>query len=89
MSGSSRAKDTRDFALLEAFLEMLAAERGASVNTLAAYRRDLTDFRAIIGDLATATARQVHAYLGGLTARGFAANSQARRLSALPCRRSA
>ena len=28
---------------IESFLEMLAAERGASVNTLAAYRRDLED----------------------------------------------
>lgn len=78
-----RGNSTRDSALLEAFLEMLAAERGASANTLAAYRRDLTDFRTIAGDLATATALQVHAYLGGLTTRGLAANSQARRLSAL------
>jgi integrase/recombinase XerD len=62
---------------------MLAAERGASANTLAAYRRDLMDFRGKSGDAATATQRQVHAYLGGLTTRGFAANSQARRLSAL------
>jgi integrase/recombinase XerD len=69
--------------VLEAFLEMLAAERGASANTLAAYRRDLMDFRASIGALATATSQQVHAYLGSLTTRGFAANSQARRLSAL------
>ena len=29
---------------LEAFLEMLAAERGAAANTLQAYRRDLEDF---------------------------------------------
>lgn len=62
---------------------MLAAERGASANTLAAYRRDLMDFRQNIGVMATASARQVHVYLGGLTARGFAANSHARRLSAL------
>jgi integrase/recombinase XerD len=30
--------------LLEAFLEMLSAERGAAVHTLDAYRRDLLDF---------------------------------------------
>ena len=29
---------------VEAFLEMLAAERGAAQNTLQAYRRDLEDF---------------------------------------------
>src|SRR4051812_32388914 len=29
---------------LEAFLEMMSAERGAAANTLAAYRRDLLDY---------------------------------------------
>ncbi|MEG9862335.1 MAG: site-specific integrase [Parvularculales bacterium] len=33
----------RDDRHIEAFLEMLSAERGARDNTLAAYRRDLTD----------------------------------------------
>ncbi|MEL7444903.1 MAG: tyrosine recombinase [Pseudomonadota bacterium] len=37
-----------------AFLDMLAAERGAAANTLAAYRRDLEGAEEIIGDLATA-----------------------------------
>ena len=32
--------------LIEAFLEMMSAERGAGANTLAAYGRDLTDFAA-------------------------------------------
>ena len=32
--------------LIELFLDMIAAERGASVNTLDAYRRDLADFSA-------------------------------------------
>ena len=32
--------------LIELFLDMIAAERGASANTLDAYRRDLTDFAA-------------------------------------------
>jgi hypothetical protein len=35
-----------DQALIELFLDMLAAERGASRNTLAAYARDLADFSA-------------------------------------------
>ena len=34
----------------ESFLEMMAAERGAAVNTLAAYRRDLEDL--VLGRLA-------------------------------------
>ncbi len=37
-----------------AFLDMLAAERGAAVNTLAAYRRDLEGAEELIGDLADA-----------------------------------
>lgn len=38
----------------EAFLVMLAAERGAAGNTLAAYRRDLDGAEGAIGDLAAA-----------------------------------
>lgn len=37
-----------------AFLEMLAAERGAAANTLAAYRRDLAGAEELIGSLAEA-----------------------------------
>ena len=33
-----------DAELIEAFLDMMSAERGASINTMAAYRRDLLDF---------------------------------------------
>ncbi len=73
----------RDGALQEAFLEMLAAERGASANTLSAYRRDLEDFRERAGRLADATAADVRLYLAGMAGRGLAATSQARRLSAL------
>ena len=35
-----------DETAIELFLDMLAAERGAGENTLAAYRRDLADFSA-------------------------------------------
>ena len=73
----------RDGALQEAFLEMLAAERGASPNTLAAYRRDLDDFVAHGGRLAAATAASIRRYISDLPGRGFAPASQARRLSAL------
>jgi integrase/recombinase XerD len=39
-------------AATEAFIAMLAAERGAALNTLAAYRRDLEGAEEVIGDLA-------------------------------------
>lgn len=41
---------------VEAFLAMLAAERGAAPNTIAAYRRDLDGVAALIGDPAVADA---------------------------------
>ena len=83
MTDNSGGKGARDAGLLEAFLEMLAAERGASLNTLAAYRRDLEDFRAKAGSLAKASSESVRTYLSDLSGRGLAAASQARRLSAL------
>lgn len=72
---------------VEAFLEMLAAERGAARNTLAAYAADLNDFAAF----AAARGRAVHAadaptlraWVESLAAAGFAARTQARRLSAI------
>ena len=39
---------------IDAFLQMLAAERGAAANTLAAYRRDLEGAEDLLGDLAAA-----------------------------------
>lgn len=66
--------------LIENFLDMMAAERGAGANTLAAYRRDLLDF-AGHADPATATRADVRAFLAGLS--GMAASTQARKLSAL------
>jgi integrase/recombinase XerD len=74
-------------ARIEAFLEMMSAERGASANTLASYRRDLEDAADFFGasrrNLADATSADIRTYLEELTARGFARTSQARRLSAL------
>ncbi len=72
---------------IDAFLEMLAAERGAAANTLAAYRSDLKDFERSMswvgGDPAAATRDQVADYLAALAKSGVAARTQARRLSAL------
>ena len=73
--------------LIELFLDMLAAERGVAANTLAAYRRDLSDFAAALagrgGSLTTASNEQVRAYLQTLSRRGLVAASVARRLSAI------
>jgi integrase/recombinase XerD len=71
-------------ARIDAFLEMMSAERGAAENTLASYRRDLEDAAATIpGGLAGADTAGLRAYLAGIAAQGFAPTSQARKLSAL------
>jgi integrase/recombinase XerD len=68
--------------LIETFLDMMSAERGAGLNTLAAYRRDLLDF-AGHADPAKASREQVRQFLTGLSTSGLAASTQARKLSAL------
>ncbi|MEX1306296.1 MAG: site-specific tyrosine recombinase XerD [Rhodovibrionaceae bacterium] len=70
---------------IESFLEMLAAERGAALNTLEAYRRDLRDFSATLGGcpVEEAGSEAIRAYLAKLSASGLAARTLARRLSAL------
>ena len=73
---------------LESFLEMLAAERGAAPNTLAAYRADLLDFaafarRAGAEDWAAAGPETLRDYLRSLADTGLAPRTAARRLSAL------
>ncbi|TPO10198.1 site-specific tyrosine recombinase XerD, partial [Mesorhizobium sp. B1-1-5] len=71
-------------ARIEAFLEMMSAERGAAENTLSSYRRDLDDAsEAIKGGLAGAGSADIRAYLDDIAARGFAPTSQARKLSAI------
>ena len=66
---------------IDAFLEMLAAERAAAANTLAAYRRDLAGAEGLIGDLATAD-RAALARLGQRWA-DLAPSTVARKASAL------
>jgi integrase/recombinase XerD len=68
-------------AATEAFLAMLAAERGAALNTLAAYRRDLDGAEDAIGDLADAS-RDAVASLAGEW-HSLAPSSVARKASAL------
>src|SRR4051812_34757983 len=73
--------------LIESFLDMMGAERGAGANTLAAYRRDLMDLAGHLGskgaDPAKAGRDEVRAFLAGLSSSGLAASTQARKLSAL------
>ncbi|MDZ4381944.1 MAG: site-specific tyrosine recombinase XerD [Parvibaculum sp.] len=72
---------------LEAFLEMLSAERGAARNTLDAYERDLKDFTAFLAargkPVTSAVAKDIRDYLEGLSAQGLSASTAARRLSAI------
>ncbi|GAB4227499.1 MAG: site-specific tyrosine recombinase XerD [Methyloligellaceae bacterium] len=72
---------------LNLFLDMMAAERGASDNTLQSYRRDLSDFIAFLTargrSPATASAQDITAFLESLAARGLSGATRARRLSAV------
>ncbi|PYB73978.1 site-specific tyrosine recombinase XerD [Rhizobium wuzhouense] len=80
MSDLSRAR-------VDAFLEMLSAERGAAANTLLSYERDLEDLASFLSgrkvSVGNATRDDLVAYLADLSRRGFQPTSQARRLSAM------
>ncbi len=69
------------------FLEALSAERGASLNTMHAYRRDLDDFAAFLrsGDLdfVGADSNSIQDYLSHLSLAGMSRSTTARRLSSL------
>lgn len=71
----------------EAFLEMLAAERGASLNTQLAYGRDLAQLRdwlSIKGiEMATADEAALRGYLAALSRAQVSPATAARRLSCL------
>lgn len=70
---------------VEAFLEMMAVERGASPRTLDAYRRDLADLCAHLkgADPSRCTDADLRAYVHAMAAQGLAARTAARRLSCL------
>lgn len=73
--------------LLDGFLEMASAERGAAANTLAAYRRDIEDFLGFLAgagtDALAAGPETLRAYGRDLADRGFKESSTARRISAV------
>jgi integrase/recombinase XerD len=72
---------------LEAFLEMLAAERGSARLTLVAYRSDLFDLMKFLGDrgvaLEATDALSLHSYLTSATTARLAPRTLARRISAM------
>ena len=72
---------------VEAFLEMMAAERGAARHTLDAYRRDLADFAGFLArrsaDLTAAGADDIRRYLAALADAGLKPATTARRLAAI------
>jgi integrase/recombinase XerD len=73
--------------IVERFLDMLSAERGASANTLDAYSRDLAHFAAFVHktdrSLEGASAEDITSFITQMVEEGLAASSRARRLSAL------
>ena len=72
---------------IDAFLEMLAAERGAARNTLLAYHADLGDFAGFAAARGIGTGRADEAllrdWLVAQSTAGLSARTAARRLSAL------
>jgi integrase/recombinase XerD len=76
-----------DARLIDGFLEMIAAERGAARNTLEAYRRDVADYAAHLAgagsSLLAADAAVLRGYLAALDAAGLKPATAARRLSAV------
>jgi integrase/recombinase XerD len=83
-AGAARHSDERLSAL---YLDMLAAERGAGTNTLAAYGRDLADFsrhlKTARSSIAKAGTDDLRGYLVELSQRGLRVTTVARRLSAI------
>lgn len=77
----------RGSSYLEAFLEMLSAERGVAQNTLDGYGRDLEEFTSFMAarakDLHQAASDDIKSFLADQQAQGFAARTSARKLSAL------
>ncbi len=86
-SKAARTAKPHDERLVALFLDMLAAERGAEKNTLAAYGRDLADFISYLGgvgrSVASAATGDLRAYLSDLAKRDLRPATVARRLSAV------
>ncbi len=77
----------QDSLLIESFLEMMSAERGASPNTLSAYGRDLEGFSSFIANrqnsIQRADSEIIRTWISHLAQNSLSASSQARKLSSL------
>ena len=77
----------KEFHLVEAFLEMMSAERGAAKNTLSSYERDLRSYGEHLLDkgslFSKAQVIHVETHLQNLSAEGLSASTQARHLSSI------
>ncbi|HYM99694.1 MAG TPA: site-specific tyrosine recombinase XerD [Aestuariivirgaceae bacterium] len=86
-NSSNRPGAGQDGRLIDQFLEMMSAERGASRNTLEAYGRDVADYALFLGEIGvsirSAKIEDVRAYLSALAKRQLAKTSAARKLSAV------
>jgi len=87
MKKSDSNEMARDNRLIDRFLEMMSAERGAAQNTLAAYQRDLSAYAAFLNaagsGLQVAKAEHIRNYLAALDAEGLKSSTAARKLSAV------
>lgn len=81
------SKNHKNERQIEAFLEMMSAERGAAINTLEGYSRDLHDYASFLAgkkvELTQASSDQIRNYLEFLNDQGLAASTRQRRLSAV------
>jgi integrase/recombinase XerD len=77
------ARDAAHAPRIEAFLEMLAAERGAAALTISAYATDLDDLTSFFeADIAQASSEDLRRYFAARAEAGMGARTAARRLSA-------
>jgi integrase/recombinase XerD len=83
-SAKLHARSSRD---LVAFLDYIIVEKGLAANTIAAYRRDLSEFFSHLSirrlSFEKATRQDIREFLEGLYQRGLSARSVARHLAAL------
>ncbi len=71
------------YEIISQYLEYLELEKGLSVNTIDAYRRDLYDFADMAGDLNAVTRIVISCYVRGLKERELAPTSIIRKVASL------